>query len=1123
MGNEGQARAAALRKCAGHRPLALVTGLLAGALLASFAAPLKAQQTGTVRGVVFEAGSSRPLASAEVQVSRIDGAPPGVTIAAITDGNGAFVLDDVPPGSVEVRASYLGHSTRTLTVQVAPGSAADAVFELPPTVFDLDEIVVTGTGGAFQKKQLGNTIAVVDASQLADAPLTSLSEMLQAREPAVVGLTSDGATGSGTRLRIRGSNSLSMSNEPVVYVDGIRVDNSGGMGGNGRHGVNGSRLDDINWESIERVEVLKGAAAATLYGSEASSGVIQVFTKTGSPNRTRTTFRLEAGTSQYPDGVIKPQAGFARNDEHAAYLSELYREDLQPFQVFERDFVSDLFETGRFGSISGDVTGGSDEFQYYVSGRYANEDGPLGGQDLGGNTVDEMRRIQANSSFTFFPGQDVTFRLNTRFTDARHDTFDRNNNIGSATTNAMAAKPERAHCFPSSIDTSMFGASTPVCTGDGNPWGTFFTSPAESMQREYTQSAQHFAGSASATWAVSPKVSIDGLVGLDQVEEQQVWRRPFGSNVNSIETRGPFQGERELLDRSHREITLDVKARWSTGVGPDLFSELVVGSQGFISDTRIDGGVGESFPAAGLETIQSAEFNFGFDNVLSKVNLGIFAQEQLGFRDWLYLTLGGRFDKNSAFGRDAGAAFYPKASVSAVLSDLPSWTVAWLPTFRLRAAYGESGLQPGVFDKLTTYRPVSSPEGGGITPFNIGNARLAPERSRELELGGDLGFLDDKLALSVTYWDRTTTNALIQRRFPSAGGFTQPQMDNIGQVDGSGWELSLDAVPLTTRNVSLSLFANAAYLTQIITDMGGEPPITVSGTYARHRNQLAEGHAPGTFFGAQPLPVCGAGIDRACYTPGSTVPFDSNSDGAPDTEAELEAFLTSMDGVPLDHPGMRVLIDDEDGDGDRLDHVLGKPTPDWQGSVGGNLTLWGRLSVNTLFEYRAGDYVVANLTDAFRRTDNRLGRNVRETAEVESTLLNPATRVEGARRVDAALTWANELLSLAPYSGLNLVETGDFVRWRELSVSYLLPGPWSGKIGLDDVSLIFTARNLAVWTGYSGSDPEANEAERCGGGGEAVGNAGPGSGTIQCNFLDATDTFTLPLQRRISFAVRVGF
>jgi TonB-dependent SusC/RagA subfamily outer membrane receptor len=291
----------------------LLTGLLAGILLASFAAPLKAQQTGTVRGVVFEAGSSRPLTSAEVQVFRIDGAAPAALIGAITDRGGAFVLQDVPPGSAEVRADHLGHSARTITVQVTPGGTADAAFELPPTVFDLDEIVVTGTAGAFQKKQLGNTIATVDAAELETAPITTLSELIQAREPSVVGLTSDGATGSGTRLRIRGSNSLSMSNEPVVYVDGMRVDNSGNMGYNGRFGATTSRLDDINWEAVERVEILKGAAAATLYGSEASSGVIQVFTKQGSPNRSRITLRFEGGTSTYPDGAVKPNAGFARD------------------------------------------------------------------------------------------------------------------------------------------------------------------------------------------------------------------------------------------------------------------------------------------------------------------------------------------------------------------------------------------------------------------------------------------------------------------------------------------------------------------------------------------------------------------------------------------------------------------------------------------------------------------------------------------------------------------------------------------------------------------------------------------------------------------------------------------
>ncbi len=1102
------------------KPLTLLTGLLAGILLASFAAPLKAQQTGTVRGVVFEAGSSRPLTSAEVQVFRIDGAAPAALIGAITDRGGAFVLQDVPPGSAEVRADHLGHSARTITVQVTPGGTADAAFELPPTVFDLDEIVVTGTAGAFQKKQLGNTIATVDAAELETAPITTLSELIQAREPSVVGLTSDGATGSGTRLRIRGSNSLSMSNEPVVYVDGMRVDNSGNMGYNGRFGATTSRLDDINWEAVERVEILKGAAAATLYGSEASSGVIQVFTKQGSPNRSRITLRFEGGTSTYPDGAVKPNAGFARDADHAAYLSDLFRRDLSPFEVFEQDFVSDMFETGSFGSISGDVTGGTDQVQYYLAARYSTEDGPLGAQDLGGNTTDEMRRVHANTSLTLFPREKLSFRVTGSFTDAEHATFGRNNNTGGPISVTMMAKPEWAQCFASSIDsTRIFGASTPVCTGDGNPWGSnaSFPTPRELMQRSGVQNAHHFSGSVSATWAVSRVVSVDALVGLDQVDERWEGINPLGSNVDHIENEPPFVGVRFLDFRNHREITLDTKLRWSADAGSDFTSELVVGGQGFIADTWTNDAFGARYPAPGVEVIGAAEVTGAGDNFFSKVNLGVFAQEQIGYRDWLYLTVGGRFDKNSAFGRDAGAAFYPKASVSAILSDLVSWNVEWLSTFRLRAAYGQSGLQPGVFDKFTTYSPERSTAGGAIQPENIGNARLAPERSEEIEVGAEAAFLDSTLGLDITYWDRTTQDALILRQFPSAGGFTNPQMDNIGRLDASGWELQLDALVVNNRDVSLSLFGNAAYLSEVITDMGGAPTITVSGTYERHRNQLREGYAPGAFFGARLLPECGPSMDRKCYTPGSTVPYDTNADGAPDTEAELMEFLTSMEGVSVDHPAMAVLLDDEDGNGDPRDHFLGKPTPDWQGSVGGTLTLWSRLTLNSLFEYRTGNYSVSNLTDAFRHAHPSIGRNVREAAAVESALLNPTTQLDPEARLRAAMDWATRFQSLFPYSGLNLIESGDFVRWRELSLSYRLPDLWAGKVGLDDVTVSFTGRNLVVWTGYSGTDPEANESERCGGGGESR------DSTVNCNFLEATDMMTLPLQRRFAFSVRVGF
>lgn len=1080
--------------------------LLGVALLLLLPPPVAAQATGTIAGVVTST-SGRPLPAAQVFVS-------GTSVGGITDDRGRFLLLDVPAGPVVVRVELIGYQTEERTLSVAAGESSILDFRLAWSAIALDEIVVTGTGKAFQRKRLGNTIATVDATQLADAAVFSFSELLQAREPSVVGLPSDGATGSGTRIRVRGSNSLFMSNEPVVYVDGIRVDNSGAMESDASGGDSGSRLDDINWESVERVEILKGAAAATLYGSEASSGVIQIFTKRGRPGDARFNVRMEAGTSAYPDRV-KPNAGFATNAAAAARLSEMFRLDLEPFEVFEADFVGDMLERGTAHAVSADVTGGGDDVQYYAAGRYSSEDGPLGAQELGG-ARDKVRRIQANTSLTFLPRERLTLRLTTGFTDGAVGTFFRNNIPTAAPiSSAMMASPDQAQCAASSLDLSrMFGRSTPVCTGAGDPWGSFFFGTArEAMQFEWTEASRHLTGTAGLSWMATPGVTVDALAGLDQVDQRATWTWPFGWQVDGVAGNPSNEGRREILNRTHRELTLDTKVAWSARFGGDLTSDLVAGMQAFRSHSWFVGPVvGQGFAGPGVELIGAAEITSGADNFHSKVSLGTYLQEQIGYRDWIFATLGARFDKTSAFGREAGSAFYPKASLSAIPSELSSWGVSWLPTLRLRAAYGQSGLQPGAFDKLTTYAPVRTPEGAGVDPQSIGNPDLEPERATEVELGVEAETLDGRVALNVTYWDRTTKDALFPLPVPAAGGFLASQLDNIGQVDAHGWELRFDVLAVDVPDATLRLFANGAYLSETVTSMGGAPLRRIG--YSRYKNALAEGYAPGSLFGVRLLPVCGPGIDRTCYSPGSTVPFDSNEDGVPDSVMEFQAFLSSLEGIPLTHVALSPMRDDEDGDGDYLDHYLGKTTPDWQGSFGGTLTLWNRLTVDALFEYRAGNFSVSNLTDAFR---NNLVTNTRAVAELESTLLDPSTRTDADRRLDAAMKWATGLKGLNAHTGMNLVEAGDFIRWRELGVSFRLPEAWTRPTGFDDVTLGATARNLMIWTGYGGTDPEANQVSRCGGGGEAS------SDPLVCNFLDSVDAFGLPMPRRFTVNLRFGF
>jgi TonB-linked SusC/RagA family outer membrane protein len=1072
---------------------------------------LSAQETGTVQGTVTDAGTGYPIAGAQVTIADSrTGWIASFGQPLWTDDEGSFAFDDVAVGQVVVRARLIGYSSMEVRLNVVAGQTAVANIALRRSVIQLDAVVVTGTGGNFERKQVGNTIATVQVEDVANAPVATFSELLQGREPSFLALSSGGLAGEGMRIRIRGSNSLSMSNEPVVYLDGIRVDNAGSnvaMGGGSRI----SRLDDINPEAIERIEILKGAAAGTLYGSEASSGVIQIFTKRGRPGSPRFGFRLEQGISRYPD-VFEPNAGFARTPAQAASMSEMFRMEIEPYQIVERTFLKDIFETGRSQSYSADVTGGSPDVLYYVSGRLATENGPLAIEKLGPAT-DYNRRAQATASITFFPRERLSIRVVGNYADMRFEAPHNNNWTGSPFFPVMYGKPELSNCDWSSLDTTQtFGETTPVCTGIGNAAGNIWGATARNAsQVENRQDAEHFNGSVTASYGLTSALNITTTLGVDAVNELRTGFTPYGVDIDRPPGEPPAPGFKFSNYRHHREITFDARLSWEKRFGNGVSSEFVVGTQGFFAnDHRLTGG-GWDFPVPGLEVIDALDEPEVSEEILSKVNVGIVAQEQIGFFDVAYLTIGGRWDRNSTFGEDVGAAFYPKASVSVVPSDIAGWDSSLLSTFRVRAAYGTSGLQPGAFDEMTTYGPAPLASGSGVQPHNLGNPDLKPERSSEIELGAELGLFENRASLDLTRWDRSVTDGLIAREF-AAGGFLRRQLFNIGRVDAHGWELKLDGLFLDRENISVQLFANAAYLSQKTTDMGGAPPLKVGGSYQRHRQSLVEGYAPGAFFGAQIIPVCSPDVDRTCYTPGSTVPFDWNQDGFPDSESEFRDSLAAHESISLNVPGLRPMLDDEDDDADLYDHHLGKPIPDWQGAFGADITLWNNLQINTLFEYRTGNYGVANLTGAFRRSHG-VGRNVRETAEVEATLLNPATQNDTDARFDAATKWGMELLSLWPYSGLNLVEKADFVRWRELSLTYAVPATLARRIQLNSLSVSFTARNLALFTSYE-RDPESNQVGRCGGGGEA---------SLDCNFMDGSDAFALPLPRRFVFSIRLGF
>ena len=310
----------------------------------------------------------------------------------------------------------------------------------------------------------------------------------------------------------------------------------------------------------------------------------------------------------------------------------------------------------------------------------------------------------------------------------------------------------------------------------------------------------------------------------------------------------------------------------------------------------------------------------------------------------------------------------------------------------------------------------------------------------------EFGLLNDRIAVDVTYWDRVTTDALVARQFPVTGGFTATQLDNIGQMDATGVEATVNGSVYNSENLSVNVFANTAYIDEVVTDLGGAPPLKTGGSYPRYRNylrgcEMVNGvercYAPGSFFGA-------------VLDPNMAIPLNLNGDCSEPSRAEALEFFSearnpsSFDVIPVGCAG---------GASEYLSTYIGKPTPDFAGSAGFNMNFLGSFDLSTNFEYRAGNYHTQDLTGAFRQANAVIGRNVPGTARVASIMQNPASTAE--QRLEAALEWAREYRALAPMSGMNQIWSSDFIRLREISLSYRLPTDMIEGFGLDNATVTF--------------------------------------------------------------------
>ena len=1056
--------------------------------------------TGVVEGRITEATTGRPLDNVQVVIA-------GTSLGGATNETGSYRIAGVPARQVEVRARRIGYAPSNQTVVVVAGQSVSADFTLQVSILQLEQIVVTGSGQQVEVKRLGNTVAVIQPPE--NVPIRDMSSLLSAREPGLSAITSAGLTGEGARIRIRGNASLTQSNEPVIFVDGIRLNNGG---------ARTSRLDDIDPSSIERVEILKGAAAATLYGTEASNGVIQIFTKMGTAGPPRWQFSFDQEAIRFPDRV-PANAGYARTQGQADSLSTYWRKPgLEPFEVFEVPIWKDYFsETGVASTVAGQVSGGGGPMTYFASGRYQRENGPIGGESIG-PAQDALRRVQTSLNLTLVPMNKVRLGFRTAYYNI-WSAIPGGGIIGNSIygTYALAnyARPELANCNKSTY------VAPGRCSGPGNPFGNAaFMTVRESLQQEQEENINRYNGAVSATYTPTSELNLDLTAGWDVSNRRGFSFSRFRYDIDEY-TQNNIEGSRSVNESQNRVLTLDGKAAWNRPITSEISSALVVGMQVFNDRGANSSASSTNLPGPGIGVVgaggQNIEIGEGFQ---TSINGGYFAQEQLGFRDWAFLTVGARYDFASAFGENAPGVWYPKASLSVIPSDLDAWPSPFgLTTLRLRAAIGRSGRQPGGFDKFTTFSPLRSEFGAGLVPAQLGNQNLNPEIATEIEGGFEAGLLDERLGLTATAWHRTVDDMLIARQFPSSGGFRRAQNDNIGEMKANGFELGARVAAVQGADFAIDFNATASYIEQEIVSLGGNPSIKTNAGYQRHRVFLKEGDPLGSIYVPRLASSCPGGgttpaknrlgNDIACYGPGQ-LPINLNNNGRAATEAELLAYL----GSPRDlkttavQNALRPLLADYDGSGNVFEQRIGDIFPDWTGTFGTDITFREHWQLHGLFEWRTG-FMVHNLTHAFRGAQHAtLGSNLRNYSEIEATLLNPASTAQ--QRLDAANTYISRHRRLLE-PGLNEFEKGDFLRFNELSLTYRASPELASRVGASSLSITLSGRNLALWTPYTGSDPEIT-----------YGGRQPGGG-VEANFNDSNDSFGMPIPRRYGIRFNIGY
>jgi len=1067
-----------------HRYRAL-WGLAAGVALAFFASsPLAAQETGVVEGTVT---GPQGQAIAGAQVSLV-----GTQRGTITASDGTYRITGVPAGTREVRVQRIGYRGETQQVQVAAGATVAVNFTMIQAVVDVQEVVVTGVGAATARARLPFTVDQITAEAL-PVPAVSAGGAIQGKIAGAQVVAGSGRPGAAPSILLRGPTSINAAGRgqgPMVIVDGV---------------ILGASLADIDALDIENIEVVKGAAAASLYGSRAAAGVINITTRTGQrlgDDQVRFSLRSELGQSslESPQPLTQhhhyrlsgnPERPFLsadgvefqlgdRRPNNTLYVPTLAGATIwdtyqnQPWPDGPYDHVGTFFENGVFQQHQISATGRTGATNFHAAVALVDEDGVIWNQP--GYTRQSFR-LNVDQGM----GDNLQLSARTYFSRSDSGLFPEasGNPLFNLTRMPAGVDLTRRDDRGEYIILPMPGQENP------NPL-------EELSKREYTDERDRFLGSANVRWSPLDWLDLDANASYDRANQRYEDFYPVGFQTARAT---PALNQGNIFRAGTRTDALNTSLTASTR---HSFGAL---------DTRLQGrylyeaqdydyfeATGYHFPVRGIRTLQAAtQGRQNWSQVTSIRSEGYFGILNLDYAGRYIADMLVRRDGSSLFGEDQRWQTYYRLAGAYRLTEEPWWNMPAFDELKLRYSVGTAGGRPNFFAQYETYAVSAQ---GTVTPQVLGNPDLRPEHVTEHEMGIDAGFLN-RFLFAATYARSTAEDQILPVPLPAVSGWVQRWM-NAGTLQSNTVELSLDADVLRRGNFH--------WTSRVLFD--------------RTRQEITRLDVPPFLYGA---PI--QGLTEVFYAregePLGTIYGHRFATSCADLPAG--AWANRCDEFAINDDGYLVWV----GQGGSLQN------PQWGSihpeTVGPDAVWWGtpfatlgedgtqfqpigntqpdfRWSLSNSFNY--GGFRLYTLFDAERGVDVYNMPRHWQTFQLYS-----GEGDQGGVPIDQAKPigyYANLYRNLTPKNS-HFVEDGSFVKLRELSLAYRFTPEQLGTVpflgNMAGVGLSLTGRNLITWTNYQGYDPEV----------------GVSAGQLGSAALNRFDGFTYPNFRTWTAAVEVNF